>query len=98
MNGNYLNIKHKKCKFLYDQAILTVLGRRDTTHRIEKQYGLNLSKAQLQGAKLWAAKFQRANFTEAQLQQAVLKNAQLNPTASFNSFLNVLVLEGAATA
>jgi hypothetical protein len=69
------------------QAILIVLGRRDTTHRIEKQYGLNLSKAQLQGAKLWAAKFQRANFTEAQLQgadfteaqlqQAVLKNAQL---------------------
>jgi hypothetical protein len=69
------------------QAILTVLGRRDTTDRMEQQYGLNLSKAQLQGAKLWAAKFQRANLTEAQLQgadftaaqlqQAVLKNAQL---------------------
>jgi uncharacterized protein YjbI with pentapeptide repeats len=69
------------------QAILTVLARRNTTYKREKEYGLNLSKTQLRGAKLWAAKFQRANFTEAQLQgadfteaqlqQAVLKKAQL---------------------
>ena len=69
------------------QSILTVLGRRKTTHRMEQQYGLNLSKTQLRRANLWAAKFQKAQFAEAQLQnanftaahlqQAVLKKAQL---------------------
>ena len=62
------------------QAILTVLGQRNTRYERDDKKGLNLGQAQLQRADLTEAKLQNANLAEAQLQNAILLRAKLQKT------------------
>lgn len=58
------------------QAILTVIGRRNTAYEKENQY-LNLIRTDLSGSYLFQANLQRALLIEANLQKASLFEAEL---------------------
>jgi len=60
------------------QAILTVIGRRETTGNNRHNAPLNLSESELVGANLIGANLVEANLTNAHLVQARLWRADLN--------------------
>ena len=62
------------------QAILTVIGRRETTGNNRGNDRLNLSNTQLRGANLTGADLRRVDLTGANLSEAFLKGANLTGT------------------
>jgi uncharacterized protein YjbI with pentapeptide repeats len=75
------------------QAILTVLGRRDT--RRGGNWSLGLSRTDLRGADLFGAHLEGVDFTEAHLEGADLHETHLERTEFFRAQLQGAILDSA---
>ena len=76
------------------QAILEVLGRRNTEYENPKQR-LNLRMTDLRGAELEGAVFRRANLGGADLHNVIFERADLRGAFLFHANLTDAVLDGA---
>lgn len=72
------------------QAILTVIGRRNTTYRQREQKSLNLRRTNLKGLELTDAHFEKADISGANLE-----GASITGTHFEGAFLSGTNLEGA---
>ena len=77
------------------QAILTVIGRRETTGKGRRNDRLNLSKTHLVGADLSEADLSEASLAWADLRLATLTGAKLNKADFFGTELTGAKLRGA---
>ena len=78
------------------QALLTVLGRRETTGKNRRNARLDLSNTHLAGIVLWGADLRGADLRGADLEGAALSGADLEGAALSGADLEGADLEGAA--
>ena len=78
------------------QAILTVIGRRETTGKGRRNDRLDLSNTHLHGVVIHEANLEKADLSRADLSGAALRGANLSGTALWGADLDGAALSGAA--